>query len=1093
MFGYRKTQKIEFSVKDSNNNCLAPYTIVSACYNVSSYIDDFIESIVNQTLDFLTNINLILVDDGSTDDTLEKISQWQSKYPKNIKVFFKENGGQSTARNFGLKYVNSEWVTFTDPDDFLDKDYFKTIDYFIKHKCTDELSLICTNIIFYKEFNKSFIDAHPLSQKFSVDEQILNVTSLCSKNIQLHASSALFKTSIIKDREVLFPNLKPNFEDAYFVCIYFTNIQNNKVALLKNAKYYYRKRAANNSSLDLSWNDPRKYSELFVNGYIPVLLMARKNRNIRELLESIVLYSLLWQIKYFLNNNHSLDVLNDEQKQTYLYYLDKCFTYIDESTIYDFTICKMNHYLRSGIINCFKKDCVNIQNLVSIEKYDLVKNEVLLKYCFAENTYDEFYVNNERVLPTSYKIVRNNFLNRIFILQKLVWLPVKSNDFSLHVVINNVRTRLSCLGFIKDSFCKKELIEYLSFSGMLLSDGSNEPWLFVDRIDCADDNAEHLYRYIKNLNLKNNIYFALSKKSKDWQRLTNDGFNLVDFGSVEHQQKFGECSKIISSQIDNFVFDFWNNNSWRNKQIIFLRHGVSKDDASIWLNSKKRIDLIVSTTSNEYHSIVDDYSKYQYTEKEVKLLGLCRYDNLQRISNESNQENGSKQILIFPTWRNYLFKNFTNFDNTAISDGEFQRITSEPYFKNWHEFLVSKELRKLCDEFGYQLVFCAHAKVLDFIEYFEIPEYVQILINENSSLQELFSNSSLLITDYSSVAFDISYLNKPILYFQFDRDVFWKMQSFRQGYFSYDNDGFGSVCVNSNDLIVSIKSILINNCNNPDIYKRRILDTFCFRDQNNCQRNYNEIVNIDVVPSDSKFTINSLSAKIMFLVDCCDWLGAINLIDSTEIISKEDIQQYTYLKNVLKARIELEKGNFTLAQQILGINAYVITKFDRFIQFTKLLLLSLQNKFHDASVLLSSSKFDFFNSVTAKVWFEIQFLNTSYSLNDDKCKQIVTEINESSMSIQEKGICIDYIQKRYFKICRKFMIIESDNPNFLLLSTLNVNRYYQLIFNNPFLSFFVLKAAIEEKNFFVQDQIIQILKKEYGLVVEQIMQMLRLI
>ncbi|EOK1059916.1 glycosyltransferase family A protein, partial [Campylobacter jejuni] len=103
------------------------YVIVSAVYNVEKYLDDFFKSIINQRLDFKNNIHLICVDDGSTDNSANIIKKYQKKYPKNIIYLYKENGGQASARNLGLKYLkendlNIPWVTFTDPDDFLDRD-----------------------------------------------------------------------------------------------------------------------------------------------------------------------------------------------------------------------------------------------------------------------------------------------------------------------------------------------------------------------------------------------------------------------------------------------------------------------------------------------------------------------------------------------------------------------------------------------------------------------------------------------------------------------------------------------------------------------------------------------------------------------------------------------------------------------------------------------------------------------------------------------------------------------------------------------------------------------------------------------------------
>ncbi|TQR27513.1 hypothetical protein DMB92_09175, partial [Campylobacter sp. MIT 99-7217] len=128
------------------------YAIISAVYNVEKYLDDYFNSIINQRLDFKNNILIICVDDGSTDHSANIIKKYQKKFPKNIIYLYKDNGGQASARNLGLDFLRKnqdqsninlnsslafdlkdiEWVTFTDPDDFLDRDYFYEVDRFLR-------------------------------------------------------------------------------------------------------------------------------------------------------------------------------------------------------------------------------------------------------------------------------------------------------------------------------------------------------------------------------------------------------------------------------------------------------------------------------------------------------------------------------------------------------------------------------------------------------------------------------------------------------------------------------------------------------------------------------------------------------------------------------------------------------------------------------------------------------------------------------------------------------------------------------------------------------------------------------------------------
>lgn len=97
-------------------------SVVIPCYNVSEYIDRCLDSIVNQTIG-INKLEIICVNDASTDDTWEKLKLWEEKYPENIMVItYKENQRQGAARNIGMQYATAEFLTFIDSDDWIEKD-----------------------------------------------------------------------------------------------------------------------------------------------------------------------------------------------------------------------------------------------------------------------------------------------------------------------------------------------------------------------------------------------------------------------------------------------------------------------------------------------------------------------------------------------------------------------------------------------------------------------------------------------------------------------------------------------------------------------------------------------------------------------------------------------------------------------------------------------------------------------------------------------------------------------------------------------------------------------------------------------------------
>ncbi|MDQ9204241.1 glycosyltransferase family A protein [Cronobacter sakazakii] len=98
------------------------------------------------------------------------MKRWQRKYPKNITYICQENAGQSAARNNGLQQVATEWVTFIDPDDFVDADYFYNLDNFLYQNQDKDIKMVGCNTIMFYEAKNQYKDAHPLGFKFKKRE-----------------------------------------------------------------------------------------------------------------------------------------------------------------------------------------------------------------------------------------------------------------------------------------------------------------------------------------------------------------------------------------------------------------------------------------------------------------------------------------------------------------------------------------------------------------------------------------------------------------------------------------------------------------------------------------------------------------------------------------------------------------------------------------------------------------------------------------------------------------------------------------------------------------------------------------------------------
>lgn len=325
-------------------------------------------------------------------------------------------------------------------------------------------------------------------------------------------------------------------------------------------------------------------------------------------------------------------------------------------------------------------------------------------------------------------------------------------------------------------------------------------WVFADRKDMANDNAEHLYRYIKENNLKKDIYFILNKSSKDYPRLKADGFKIIHPNSIVFYYILFKSTCIISSHLDNYLLRAFGKNTLKNKKMIFLQHGVIKDDLSHWLNRYK-IDVMLTSTQDEYNSIVHN-DNYKLSKNEVILTGLPRFEALKKKSKEIKTKN---LILIMPTWRNSLVGGI---DKRSYKRKIKNTFFKSEYYENYSKLLTSNELQEICKTYNYKVIFMLHYGMLSYKDAFNYCDSIEFISIEED-IQKYLCMAKILITDYSSIAFDFAYLKKPVIYFHFKEKQ--NTHFYSGGYFSYKHNGFGKVCDSYLEVISEIKQIILNN------------------------------------------------------------------------------------------------------------------------------------------------------------------------------------------------------------------------------------------------------------------------------------------
>ncbi|WP_338587255.1 glycosyltransferase [Clostridium baratii] len=207
-------------------------SVIVPVYNVEKYLDKCINSIINQTY---RNLEIILIDDGSTDNSGKKCDYWAGK-DRRIKVIHKENGGLSDARNIGIANAEGEYISFIDSDDFIDLDMIEyLLNILIKNNC--QIS-ICDFRKIYENTSKEYSIKYK-KEKISVYSNIESIRYLLKdKKIQNYAWNKLYLKKLFTD-ECYYPYGR-KMEDIGTTYLLFYNA--NRIAVSNQSKYNYLQR-----------------------------------------------------------------------------------------------------------------------------------------------------------------------------------------------------------------------------------------------------------------------------------------------------------------------------------------------------------------------------------------------------------------------------------------------------------------------------------------------------------------------------------------------------------------------------------------------------------------------------------------------------------------------------------------------------------------------------------------------------------------------------------------------------------------------------------------------------------------------------------
>lgn len=816
------------------------FSVVMALYNAEKDLREAIDSIINQSFGF-ERIQLILVNDGSTDCTLNICKSYRDSYPENVFIIDKENGGVSSARNAGKALASGRYTIFFDGDDLWDADAFQRI-YMFFEEHRSEVDVCCCRLKHIGDFEKL---EHPLDYKFKKGDRVVDLTKKPIL-VQSTIGNAIFKTEIIKDIE--FDSKLVAGEDAVFNSM--AVLKRLKLGIISSAVFFYRRNRfdaslSSRSTFRKSWytNVPKRY-------YLALIEYSRSVfGEVIPYIQNVILYDIRWR-------NYSVkmeSILSQEEMDIYrdLMYQTVC-------ALDDIRIIKakgINQYKKLSMLNLkygknILEDSVlgddgfytfNGQRVFNLRGNSVLRigsvevsedNKIHIEGFFndfglTENDAFQMFSDTNEAYPVTLKSAPKHNLLDFFgntiakAYYAMVTVPVR-NKKKYRFVINTSNKDTSLNPSFTDDILLTRDVEnsFIIRSDYILKYkkcnlevyrntfytrfASNKT---LEKELDQKKNKEKIKKYherfsqnreIEKLKLKNQVCFFTPRSNTELQDNIKQVYDKCDPPKIALtkmapflKEDLSELGRgIFSSKVvvtDDYTYMFRRFQKKKGQRYVQLWHaagafkkfGLDVNENLPSIEKKYHSDYDLVCVSSEY--VRSTYADaFGISKNVVQALGVPRTDDfyndalskeiVKKVYDSYPEFRGKKVILYAPTFRNAPGQLKTEF----VPKLDFDTL--------------SKSLPDDC-----VFAICPHPVMKVKI----LPDHYNNLFEiRDIPTHEMIRAADLLVTDYSSVIFDYSLLNKPMVFFCYDYEDYN-----RDFYLDYETDLPGEIFKNQEEFI----------------------------------------------------------------------------------------------------------------------------------------------------------------------------------------------------------------------------------------------------------------------------------------------------
>ena len=766
-------------------------------FNSGEWIRECLDSVIAQMKE--VNLEILVVDDGSSDNSVDIVQAYCDRF-QNIKLYMQSHGRQGKARNTGLRNAGGKYIVFLDADDVSQPGALKL---FQRQAVSDQCDFV---VGIAQSFNSKTTWINEGYQSYKNKISNTDIDHFPEFLLDPSACNKMYDASFLNRNDIKFPE-NTYCEDVGF--IYTAYLLSDKITVLPEILHRYRGRDISDAPSGTQTFTEERLSQC-ADVYTACLdrYHATGKQGINALFQARAVirfqrFFIRMKGKYPDSSSYLYEML----KEFFLRISPEIISQNANQFAIPFFMIRQGRYTHAVAL---LKAPGNKTALCDFFHILSLKNPELIHSFFKDFI---IYAPVQLSTPknnSQKKSMRNLAFRALRTIYTGNFIPKTSKQWRSK--INAARNHV--WGFFLKSWC-----------AMIQRYSDQYIWMIGERNGTsAEENGYAFFKYCQSQPKAGQVYYVMEKSFLIAQDLCNEK-NILIKGSWRHFFLLGFTKIII---FNNDIWDIYPRiePSWLpSPPMIFLTHGIKLYGPGVYMRNRANIfDAILVSSEKEKETIQYEWNISQPSK--LIVAGLPRFDNLLDATPKN-------EILFCPTWRK------------SIGKMDHDQFMATDFFHSIAGLLKEDQLEAFLKNWDLTLVLRVHFNLEKYISCFQGCMNDRIKIEGSTSprnLQQAMKDSIIMISDYSSIFWDMAYMHRPVILYQFDREAFLAERGLHAFGIEESQMKFARIAKTKDNVISHLQKIAADGfVLSPDEAKNAD-DFFAYRDSNNCKRLYNYLI-----------------------------------------------------------------------------------------------------------------------------------------------------------------------------------------------------------------------------------------------------------